>query len=66
MVGTIRNRDILIQAKNELKKTYTNRLSSISKIRESDRFGILANNFLFYVGILMRLIFQNVISKTGI
>ena len=34
------------EAKSELKKTYTNRLSSISKIRESDRFGILANNFL--------------------
>jgi carboxyl-terminal processing protease len=34
------------EAKSELKKIYTNRLSSISKIRESDRFGILANNFL--------------------
>ena len=34
------------EAKSELKKTYINRLSSISKIRESDRFGILANNFL--------------------
>ncbi len=34
------------EAKSELKKTYTSRLSSISKIRESDRFGILANNFL--------------------
>ena len=34
------------EAKSELKKAYTNRLSSISKIRESDRFGILANNFL--------------------
>ena len=34
------------EAKSELKKTYTNRLSSISKIRESDRFGVLANNFL--------------------
>ena len=38
------------EAKSELKKTYTNRLSSISKIRESDRFGILANNFLIYAG----------------
>ncbi len=34
------------EARSELKKTYTDRLSSISKIRESDRFGILANNFL--------------------
>ena len=36
----------LKEAKNELKKIYSNRLSSISKIRESDRFGLLANNFL--------------------
>ena len=35
-----------VEAKKELKKTYDNRLSSISKIRNSDRFGILANNFL--------------------
>ena len=36
----------LKEAKNELKKIYSDRLSSISKIRESDRFGLLANNFL--------------------
>jgi carboxyl-terminal processing protease len=36
----------LKEAKNELKKIYSNRLSSVSKIRESDRFGLLANNFL--------------------
>jgi carboxyl-terminal processing protease len=36
----------LKEAKNELKKVYSNRISSISKIRESDRFGLLANNFL--------------------
>ena len=35
-----------IEAKKELKKVYQNRFSSISKIRESDKFGILANNFL--------------------
>ena len=35
-----------VEAKKELKKVYQNRLSSISKIRESDKFGILANNFL--------------------
>ena len=35
-----------IEAKKELKKAYQNRFSSISKIRESDKFGILANNFL--------------------
>ena len=34
------------EAKQELKKVYKNRLSSISKIRSSDKFGILANNFL--------------------
>ncbi len=34
------------EAKNELKKIYRNRISSLSKIRESDKFGILANNFL--------------------
>ena len=35
-----------IEAKNELKKIYKSRLSSISKIRASDKFGVLANNFL--------------------
>tara|TARA_X000000950_G_scaffold87947_1_gene110755 strand:+ start:8363 stop:10336 length:1974 start_codon:yes stop_codon:yes gene_type:complete len=35
-----------LEAINELKKVYRNRFSSISKIRESDKFGILANNFL--------------------
>lgn len=35
-----------VEAKKELKKVYQNRFSSISKIRESDKFGVLANNFL--------------------
>ena len=36
----------LKEAKSELKRIYSDRLSSISKIRESDKFGLLANNFL--------------------
>ena len=36
----------LKEAKSELKGIYSDRLSSISKIRESDKFGLLANNFL--------------------
>jgi carboxyl-terminal processing protease len=38
--------DDLKEAKKELKKIYIDRISSISKIRESDRFALLANNFL--------------------
>ena len=46
LINTMLSGKSLKEAKNELKKIYSDRLSSISKIRESDRFGLLANNFL--------------------
>jgi len=36
----------LKDAKKELKELYADRISSLSKIRESDRFGFMANNLL--------------------
>ena len=46
LINTMLAGKSLKEAKNELKKIYSDRLSSISKIRESDKFGLLANNFL--------------------
>ena len=46
LINTMLSGKSLKEAKNELKKIYSDRLSSISKIRESDKFGLLANNFL--------------------
>lgn len=46
LINSMLSGNDLKEAKSELKKIYTDRISSISKIREADRFTLLANNFL--------------------
>ncbi len=46
LINSMLSGNNLEKAKDELKKIYSDRISSISKIREADRFGLLANNFL--------------------
>ena len=47
LINSMLSGNDLKEAKSELKKIYTDRISSISKIREADRFTLLANNFLY-------------------
>ena len=46
LINSMLSGNDLKEAKIELKKIYTDRISSISKIREADRYTLLANNFL--------------------
>ncbi|MAA92106.1 MAG: hypothetical protein CMQ57_01055, partial [Gammaproteobacteria bacterium] len=43
LINSMLSGNDLKEAKSELKKIYTDRISSISKIREADRFTLLAN-----------------------